>query len=452
MLPPFSSFTQLRSAIFFLPMDAFGIFYTPGLLAVVDDRLLPSFRDQLMYPPAAQEGTVHLLQQKANAAQQAYWERLTRPFTPVCLTLYLHNVCNLHCTYCYANSLAKDELRLEMDEIIAAAKLVAANCRQQNRPFTLVCHGGGEPTLYQPYLQDVLTAVGKVVASADLKLFRYVATNGVMSAGKAAWLATQFDLVGLSCDGPEAIQSGQRPLRGGQSSTPALERTARIIHEVGTPLLVRVTVTPDSAPLQSQIAAYLCQVIKPDAIEVEPVYTGGRGIAPATEDAAPFVHAFLKAEQIAAGADISWRFSGSRLHEIHGPYCHLFRDVLNLVPGNAATACFKQSRGEDAASAGVKIGHRSDDGAYHLERKSLARLRQKAMLIPAKCSGCFNQFHCVRDCPDHCVLQDSTEITDTFRCLVQKQLSLARLQRTATQLWADKEAGSGTAVKETNWL
>ncbi|MBX3060666.1 MAG: hypothetical protein KF770_29765 [Anaerolineae bacterium] len=429
--------------IFWQEGDAYSLFYAPGYLVVAAQTLAAGLWQDLQQPEP-HTPTARRLHQWAEAAVHARQAALTTPFAPVCLTLYLHTQCNLGCPYCYADPSPRPTPRLEVTAVYAAARLVAENCCQQQRPFTLVCHGGGEPTLNQPHLAQVLAGVQAIAAAAGLSLFRYIATNGVMPTAKAYWLAQQFDLVGLSCDGPAAIQSRQRPLVNGQGSTPYVERTARILHEHQTPLHVRVTITPFSVRQQVEIAEYICRRLQPEEIHVEPVYHAGRAQTAVLPDTDQFVDHFLQAQQVAAAYGARWLTSGSRLQEIHGPYCHLFRDVLHLVPGGAATACFKTGASPQAGQQGLQIGQMGD-GRFSLNRPRITALRQQLHPLPPSCRDCFNQYHCARDCPDSCPLEDGETAVPSFRCQVQKKLAQAQLTQMGVALWAKARVQDGIA-------
>lgn len=424
--------------------EAYSLFYAPGYLAVVARRQADAFLSGI---EASQ------LRQHARAAIQARKQLMTNSFAPVCLTLYLNNECNLRCSYCYTDPSPRLNTRLDLATIRAAAQLVAKNCCQQKRPFTIVCHGGGEPTLDQPYLEKILVELEQIARQHELSIFRYIATNGVMRTDKARWVAKRFDLIGLSCDGPEKIQTKQRPLWGGQSSTSYIERIAHIIHKQGTPLHVRTTITRQSICRQPEIAQYLCQELQPQEIHVEPVYQAGRANADAClQDADSFVNEFLEAQTIARQYGLNWLMSGSRLNEIHGPFCHIFRDVLNLIPGGVATACFKTTRCEQAKKRGIQIGEIGDNGRFHLAHSHISSLRQSLNLLPTKCQDCFNQYHCVQDCPNHCPLDSTATSSVTFRCLVQKKLAQSRLETLAKALWAQAKQKNGFAeIKVTRW-
>lgn len=377
------------------------------------------------------------------------------PFSPECLTLYMNNECNLGCVYCHTDPSPEPVIRLELEAIVAAAEVVAENCRRKGRPFYVVFHGGGEPTLHREQVESALALLDLVASAHDVEPFRYVATNGIMSEQKAAWLARHFDLIGLSCDGPADIQNSQRPRWGGQGTSHILERTAYILREEGCRLHVRTTITGATLHRQVEIADYICQQFSPEEIHFEPVYLGGR-TSTATKlgahQAQEFVTHFLQARELARKHGISLLSSGSRPGSIHGPYCHVFRHVLNLVPGGVATACFKVTDAAQVRERRVVIGTLNPETEhFEIDHPQVQGLRRQLDATPPECAGCFNRYHCARECPDHCPLDDACFSHDSaepgFRCRVQKALTYATLRETAERLWsavlASKAAGDG---------
>jgi pyruvate-formate lyase-activating enzyme len=442
---PTETFSRVENCslpIFRQAHPGYVLFYAPGYLVVVAAAQASRFEEALASPALAGWPELAELRQHANAAQRAWAEQQERVFAPLCLTVYLNNECNLGCTYCYSSPSPRPAARLSLGAIRAGAALIAQNCLAQDCGFTAVFHGGGEPTLHQALVDQALDAIETTTATAGLSLFRYVATNGVMSTAKATWLASRFDLVGLSCDGPGPIQAAQRPRWGGGDTSRTLERTAHILRELGKALHVRVTVTQHTLHRQAEIAEYVCQTLKPDEIHVEPVYKAGR-----TQEslaiglAEVFATEFLKARNIAQGYGIPWRTSGSRPWEIHGPYCNIFRDVLNIVPGDVATACFKTTTADQAHAQELMIGKLDrPTGTIVLEQAHIQTLRQSLRVFPAKCQNCFNQYHCVRDCPDYCPLEGTTPASE-FGCQFQKTLVNWLIQEAASTLYRVNDRG-----------
>lgn len=436
----------LSDAIFVQTDVDFDLFYSPGYLVVVRHDQRMAFEEDIKHPRRWLE--VSRLREHAQNAQAAWEQSVKLPFEPICLTLYLHNECNLDCNYCYSNPSPHPDLRLTREEVSAAAKLVASNCVKRQHEFVVVFHGGGEPSLHQALANAALDDIEHIVHINNLSLFRYIATNAAMSETKAHWLAKRFDLIGISCDGPPAIQSVQRPLQGGADSSALVERTARILREKDKPFHVRVTITPQTVHQQAAIAEYICTVLKPNEIHVESVYIGGRTHLDdciATEEAQGFVDSFMDAWHIAEQYDIPWRMSGSRPWQIHGPYCNVYRDVLNLIPGGAVSACFKTTTAKQSLSKGTHIAtvDRHSDQIV-LDQKRIGVLRQILRKWPAQCDTCFNQFHCARNCPDICPL-DKKKSSSDFACHVNQLFVHAILRETAQQLFNPAQLNDGVA-------
>ncbi len=409
--------------IFRADQDDHSLFYAPGYLVAVAASQAEAFSSDLLFNRAGAWPEADTLRRHAAHALRAWNARAERPYGPVCLTLYLNNECNLRCSYCYTMPALQRTQRLSAATARAGAEVVAPHCRSRSLPLTLVLHGGGEPALDREQVDSVLVEVQAVAEAFGLPLFRYIATNGVMSAARAEWLAERFDLVGLSCDGPDDIQNVQRPRVGGGTTTNAVERTADIIRRMGTALHVRVTVTRSSADRQREIAEYVCARLQPAEIHVEPVYRIGRGDLgdDSIDDARAFVSAFLAARKQAQRYGVRWITSGSRPDEIHGPYCHVFRDVLQLVPGDAATACFVTTTASAATATRRALGSSKNGASLTLDSDHVRMLQAALSAEPDHCRDCFNRFHCVRACPEYCPLTGGPSGHDV-RCQVQRTL------------------------------
>lgn len=429
--------------IFRLDRAERSLFYTPGYVVVVDAAQAEAFQSGMIFTHAGAE-----LCRYAIAMENNWLAMLNNPFEPVCLTLYLNNICNLDCGYCYSANGRSDHANPKLDpEVIrAAAEVVAVNCVAQGCPFTVVFHGGGEPALDQRRIETALDVVEEIAREYGLKLFRYIATNGVMSESKAHWLAGRFDQIGLSCDGPADIQVRQRPLLTGQSSTPYVERTARVVREHGKVLTVRVTVTPQSYMRQTEIADYICRELMPREIYVEPVYLGGRTGEEnvfSVEQADGYVNEFCEARQAAHQYGIPWLTSGSRPAEIHGPYCNHIRNVLNLTPDGQATNCFKIADPDGLREHGVNIGRLDKaTGRFIFDDVRIQALRQYLGNDPPRCKACLNRFHCVSGCPDQCLLEDPVNgHVAEFRCRIQRLMMERYLWEQVEDVSLENSAG-----------
>ncbi|MEZ5397869.1 MAG: hypothetical protein R2724_34590 [Bryobacterales bacterium] len=386
------------------------------------------------------------LQERAQLSAETWGQLSQGAFEPECLTIYLSNRCNLQCSYCYAAQNGKRDLisiqkrvpgegsneafPVINEEVVgAAANVVAANCVNKGKPFTLVLHGGGEPTLHWATIQRLASITKRIARSRNIKWWSYLATHGAISDDKAQWLARNINLIGLSCDGPPDIQNTQRPKHDGVPTSELLKHTAKVFLSFGAKFVVRATITPITVYRQSEIVTYICQELGAKEIRFEPVYftEGSHKVGFKPADAEVFVSHFLDAEKRARELGSELKMSGVRLDEIHGPYCNILRDVLHLTPDGSATACFLSTDGREPGTASMTIGQlESPGGNFRLHEERITAFRHQATRIPARCHDCVNVYHCVRECPEVCPVVDQEEDSRKeggFRCRVQKQLA-----------------------------
>ena len=187
------------------------------------------------------------------------------------------------------------------------------------------------------------------------------------------------------------------------------------------------------------------QRIAPEELHFEPVYLGGTGLEAC--HAGEFVAHFVDARQVARQYGIRLTSSGARPGSIHGPYCHVFRDTLNLVPGDVATACFKVTDLAHVEEMRAVIGAMNHQaGRFEIDHACVQDLSRQLGAMPAECAECFNRYHCVRECPDRCPLNGTTDEAGSepgFRCQSQKALAYAMLKEIAQSLWLPVAARTG---------
>jgi hypothetical protein len=154
--------------------------------------------------------------------------------------------------------------------------------------------------------------------------------------------------------------------------------------------------------------------------------------------AADFVEHFLRARRKARAYGVSLVYAGCRLESAHGPYCNVFRNVLNLVPGGVATACFKLTRAHQVRKRNMVVGALdAQTGEFVIDQASVHGLRLWLSAALPQCRDCFNQYHCAAECPDTCSdSHNAGQPTSNFRCRLQRGLADAILQEYADHLWS----------------
>jgi sulfatase maturation enzyme AslB (radical SAM superfamily) len=349
------------------------------------------------------------------------------------------------CSYCFSGSDKTSPVVLEDELFLQAAGWVVENCRPKGKDFVLVIHGGGEPTVHMEKVKRFHGAARSLARHHDVGFFSYIATSGLLSREDAVWLARNFSRVGLSCDGPPLYQDRQRPRAGGGATSAGVEQSARIIGAEGGRMSMRATVTPDSLDGLESIVRYGREALGIRDIRVEPVYRQERsGFVPA--DARRFVESFLRARKLADTLGVDLGFSGARPREIHGPFCQILRNVLQLNPDGTLSSCFLAMEEGDPRIIGRARGR---GGRLSVRRIALGSMTGRLALIPARCLDCVNRVHCARNCPDKCPL-DAREgrerdgrgaKAEGFRCRVQRALTEQWIMDNAVDVPLPAESG-----------
>ena len=443
--------------VFRLAGDGGAIFYTPGQAVLVADSAATDVEAALTAEPddrgSEAARLAGLLRDRGLSAQRAWQQQAERPFAPHCLTLYLSNHCDLSCSYCcsapgrpspmptpyaprlvggVAQALPFGDVVLSEAPVEQAAALVADYCVRATKPLTVVFHGGGEPTLHWDLLTRLHAIVSRVARAREIPLWTYLATHGVIPEDKAVWLAQRINRIGLSCDGPPEIQDVQRSARGNSTSA-VVERTARVLQEEGAEVVVRATITPASVDRQDDIVRYVHERLGCRQMRLEPVYRGRRPDEPFSRqsEAEAFLEGFVRAATVAARFGCDLDLSGVRLTDLHGPFCNPLRDVLQIVPGGQAAACFLSTGSDGPLDDALAFGKVDPAGGeFVVDWRRADELKRRAARVPAVCNGCVNIYHCARECPDHCpALAGSAPEPAGFRCLLHQGLAEWRIRQ-----------------------
>lgn len=391
--------------------------YIPGHICAVPEEQFHDLARHWSDPTyTASQYTVLLAKQLLKLAQsvEAKWTAdQMRPFTPERLTVYLSDQCNAQCIYCYAASPRQRShasevhrnLETSPEAILSAGRYVADACVKHNTPFRLTLHGGGEPTLHWETLQWIVHQTKKLTHERGLDWKGHIATNGLVSEDRANWIADHFSSVSLSHDGPPDIHNTQRPRPDGRPTLALVERTLHILQDKAVPLYIRTTLLPAHVQRQQEIVQYLSHQCHATNIHLEPLYQvrdrANKGFQPS--DASLFVEHFQEAKAWAGDHNVTLSLSGTRIQELHGPYCNTLRHTLHIIPGDVATACFFTTNKESAMKTHGVIGQwdRTND-TFILDMAKIDAHRRSAYHLPKSCRDCLCAYHCTRGCPTQC--------------------------------------------------
>lgn len=424
-------FSSFILPVYFGRYGDYSVFYSPGKVFIMFESSARRFQDILQGKMRSNgeddldKAASNLIEHAVNV-HKAREKEITREFIPKCLTLYLHEQCRFNCKYCISRERKNSRKPINPNSVKSAARYVLDCCRQKKIPMTTVYHGWGEPTQDFHLLKKIIEIIEDYANKYRVSLYNYLATNGQLTSDQALYLSKKFDSIGISCDGPENIQGKQRP----DCDLALIKEAAHIMKEEGVYLSIRTTITPLSFKRQKEIAEYILENLRPDEIHFEPVYLDNNNLF-SPDTAVEYVSHYLEAYKSARSKNVNMIFSGSRSKEIHGPFCNINRNVLNLDYTDTILACF--ASWEQNKQGFYVIGEAQDEGLF-LNEEKIERLKVSvSQNNPSKCISCFNYYHCAGLCPDICSI-GSTRLagldpTFFFRCRLQALIGGSQILR-----------------------
>jgi hypothetical protein len=134
---------------------------------------------------------------------------------------------------------------------------------------------------------------------------------------------------------------------------------------------------------------------------------------------------------------------------LHGRHCNVLRGVVNLVPGDSATACFLESGDAGLAGRGVRVGSTGASmGLFALDGPRVEALATRCAEIPAGCEECLCCYQCDHGCPDICAVgltggsEDGEIVRAGFRCRAHRLLMEAMVLEAADEAWCFTAPGT----------
>ncbi|HEY9074902.1 MAG TPA: radical SAM protein [Anaerolineaceae bacterium] len=365
-------------------------------------------------------------------------------YLPNEVTLFLTTRCNLRCVYCYADGGETPERTMTLETAKRGIDFVCQSARARGlERFGVGYHGGGEPTQNWRVLTESFAYAKELAKANGMEVYGSMATNGVLTPAKRAWIIENFAGVNLSVDGCPTVQDAQRPTPGGKGSSRAVLETMRAFDAAGFPYGVRLTVTAQSVDRLPESVAYLLEHGHPKRMQVEPVYTLGRGKAGGLAvDSQGFVEAYLEAKQIAAPTGVDFYYSAARLDVLTNRFCQSCGEGFSLTPSGLVSSCYEVPDDTVEYAERFLLGNFDEQaGQYRIDGEKLARLRDYRVEQIAWCQDCFCKWHCGGDCmyKSQHSLQEGVFAGDP-RCEVTRALTLdlilERIRQSGGKVWA----------------
>jgi len=352
-------------------------------------------------------------------------------FRPHEVTLFLTTQCNLRCIYCYAMAGERPRAMMDIRTARRGIEFVLNNALETGRPgFSVGYHGGGEPVCHWDVLVESLRYAQKLASENNLELDASMASNGVYTPEQRKWIIENLSGVNLSVDGLPLAQNRQRPTAAGGPSSAEVMLTIREFDAAGFQYGLRLTVTSCSVEYLPASVEYLLNNASPLHIQLEPMYTLGRGRADGLAvDPQLFIEAFRSAKHMAEAANVDLFYSAARVELLTSRFCLSCGEGFSLTPDGLVSACYEApDAGFEFADSFIFGRFDEELGRYVFDRRKLADLRLHNVDNVKWCRDCFCKWHCAGDCL-YKSLHATTDghFTGDPRCEITRALTLDQI-------------------------
>ena len=385
---------DLKSDIFIIPvLSKNSIIYSPlrGAAFYANSeatRIVKEFIDSGCLPRKDKEvsvsGYLHRLSQiKVEAPKQ---ESIHSHSSDA--IFILSQICNLACTYCYAqNSRSKETLSIE--KINTVVDSVCANSNKKNKFFSFI--GGGEPLatwdIFERSVNYIRKETEKNGFSARIKL----TTNGtLLNREKVLFLKANNIVVSISLP---MVQDIQRPFPDRRiSSFEQVHSNIKMLLSSGLIPRIRSTITSKNVDLMPQMVEFVIKTY-PEIkfLHFEPV-------TDINDNSDSFYKryfvSFVKAMKIAQqygiylNNSIIHSFNRIRTRFCHGEFC--------VTPNSSIVSCHRISSDKDIYFKSFKYGKITDK--IEIEGESLNSTLEMFEKKAVSCLDCCAKWHCAGGC------------------------------------------------------
>jgi uncharacterized protein len=217
-----------------LGLAVIGLCREPGgrsvdeLAALLADRFAP----QRVRAFAAELRTLEMLQPAGALRPINPASVRVRAYPLSTLVLNVNTGCNLSCTYCYKEDLAKPAAGRKMDFATAARSVDLLLDAGAARERVNIVFFGGEPLTNVALIKDVVAYAEAAAARAGKAMDFSMTTNAtLLTAALIDWFDAHRFGISVSIDGPQRVHDRHRRSVGGRGTYDTVARKVRVLLE-----------------------------------------------------------------------------------------------------------------------------------------------------------------------------------------------------------------------------
>lgn len=307
------------------------------------------------------------------------------------LVIILSQICNLACTYCYAQEarskevLSKDKLKIAYDAVLAD--------ENKSKHFSFI--GGGEPFVTWDIIEWSVNYINSNKGNDDKVSFSITTNTTLFNEHNIQFCKENKIHIGVSFEIVKAIQDNQRPFYMSNASTfDVIHNNIGLLIENGISFGIRSTITKLNVTLMPDMVNFVADNYPTQKkLHFEQVTDPSQNNRDFYDE---FIEYFFKAREVGKkrGIEVYNSISNS-VFRIRERFCN---GETCITPTGSIVACHRISSEKD------KDYEIFNYGLIDSESLSLDLIKYQTYLAFAhkkmpECEGCYAYWHCAGICP-----------------------------------------------------
>lgn len=335
----------------------------------------------------------------------------------------LSQMCNLACTYCYAQK-TRSKTILSRDILKTAIDAVSVKSTDK---MSFIFIGGGEPLVTWDLLVWAINYIHHKAQECNKDVEIIITTNAtLLTDEKIKFLRNKNVHLGISFDILPSIQNVQRILP--QSKEGSFEKVDAVIHKLDEENIeysIRSTITKEYVNKMVDMVRFVVENYKNvRKLHFEPVASRDDNDMKFYDN---FVHSFMEARKLGQKHNIVVHNSMSdSVDNIRSRFC---RGEFCVSPTGELTACHRFSSENDSNFTYLNYGLIDNDIYIDEEKKN--KVLSLFNFKRTECASCFAKWHCAGGCVAERLVQTPSQ--NKAKCRYNKALVLELLEERIQQ-------------------
>lgn len=321
------------------------------------------------------------------------------------LVVILSQLCNLACTYCYAQEsrskeiLSKGKLQQVIDYVLSQPN--------RNKRFSFI--GGGEPTLTWDLLEWAINYIDSSKKEGQ-KVRCSITTNGtLLSDEKIKFIKEHKVHIGISFEILPEIQNIQRQYTNPDlKSFDVVNATIKRLTVNNISYSFRSTITKRNVELMKEMVVFVANNYKNiKRLHFEQVTDVQDNDSIFYDD---FIRNFFEAKKIGKEKNIEiYNSISNSVNSLRTRFC---KGEFCVTPTGNIVSCHRVSSDKESFFDAFNFGYIDEE--IHIDKMKINKVLEVANLKKEECYTCFAKWHCAGSCTSERLLL--SELQQSYKC------------------------------------